>query len=536
MSRRRFIHGSILSALFGKLAAGTTAALANASASATLRRSRGGSLTTLDPHRALSAVDLEVAAECFLGLTTLDVRGEVIPGCARSWQVSADGKRYEFRLRPNLRWSDDSPLTAADFARSIRRLLQPATGALLGYRYDAIRGARALRESRPVVAWGVTAPSNDVLIIDLERPETDLLKLLVLAYPVPLRQIEQRGSDWAKPPHIIVNGAYRPVSWAQNGSLVLERNPRALRIDGETQPPQRVEWVMGVDDTTRWRLFRSGELQLAQIGDAAVLDTARREMPRAVHTAAYYGGGWLGVNLQRPRLGDVRLRRLLSLATDRSTLVDKVRRLGERASESLVPEAVSDYAERARPAYGSLSQPQRLQQARELARSLGLERSKPLTLRAIYSTNPLTQRTFLALDAMWAPLGVRLESRGLESRAYSLALNQGDFDLMDYSPFSAVQSATSFIGRFQSGSFLNYSRYSNPEVDRLIEVAERQMEPTRRAGYYLEVEKILLQDLPVIPLFSGVTHRLIANRVGHAGMSSALAMPSQYLSLQGVNR
>jgi ABC-type transport system substrate-binding protein len=118
---------------------------------------------------------------------------------------------------------------------------------------------------------------------------------------------------------------------------------------------------------------------------------------------------------------------------------------------------------------------------------MGLARDKPLRLVLIYSSNPLTQRTYLALDAMWAPFGVRIDARGLESRAYSLALNAGDFDLMDYGPFSAVQSATSFIGRFRSDSFLNYSGYVSAEVDRLIELAERQVDPAARCTRALPI-------------------------------------------------
>ena len=173
----------------------------------------------------------------------------------------------------------------------------------------------------------------------------------------------------------------------------------------------------------------------------------------------------------------------------------------------------------------------RMIEAKALAESLGLSRSNPQRLSAIFSSNNLTQRTFLALDAMWAPLGVRLNLRGLESRAYSLALNQGDFDLMDYSPFSAVQSATSFIGRFQSGSFLNYSGYSNAEVDRLIALAEQQQVATERARYYRDGEALLLRDLPVIPLYSGITHRLIGAQVRGWTASGALASPSAYLSI-----
>jgi oligopeptide transport system substrate-binding protein len=196
-----------------------------------------------------------------------------------------------------------------------------------------------------------------------------------------------------------------------------------------------------------------------------------------------------------------------------------------------VPTAVDDYPRRAVLAHASLSLAQRLQRARTLSAALGLARDKPLRLVLIYSSNPLTQRTYLALDAMWAPFGVRIDARGLESRAYSLALNAGDFDLMDYGPFSAVQSATSFIGRFRSDSFLNYSGYVSAEVDRLIELAERQVDPAARARHYFEAERIVLRDLPVIPMYSGVTHRLVARRVRGWLDQSGLSLPSQYLSV-----
>jgi oligopeptide transport system substrate-binding protein len=210
-----------------------------------------------------------------------------------------------------------------------------------------------------------------------------------------------------------------------------------------------------------------------------------------------------------------------------------VRQLGESPSESLVPVAVTDYPQRAAVAHAALDRSRRLAAAGRLAAQLGLERARPRRLVLIYSINPLTQRTYLALDAMWAPFGVRIEARGLESRAYSLALNSGDFDLMDYGPFSAVQSATSFIGRFQSGSFLNYSGYANPEVDRLIALAESQVAAAERARIYLEAERIVLRELPVIPLYSGVTHRLVSPRVRGWVDGPGLSLPSQYLSLAG---
>ena len=530
MQRRDFIRRSVLAAGIAA-ASGTLSAEASSS---TLRRSRGGTLTSLDPHRGISATDMEINADLFVGLTAIDARGAIAPGLASDWSVSADGKRYEFRLRRNLRWSDGSILDAADVVASFRRMLLPDTGMLLAYRYDAIVGAEALRRGKATAATlGVRAGSAPgTVIFELLRPETDLLKLLAVAYVVPVKLIERLGRDWAKPPAIVVNGAYRPTSWAQNGRLTLTANPRWYGAGARPMASQ-LEWITGIDDATRMRLFRSAELDIAQLSEASVLKLARVELASFLRSVPFYGGGWLGLNLRREGLADRRVREALSLAIDRRVLCDKVRGLGEQPTESLVPQAVADYPVRAAPAYAAWPMPRRLAAARSALTAAGISPAKPLRLVGIFSSNPLTQRTFLAVDAMWAPLGVRLEARGMESRAYNTALNAGEFDLMDYGPFSAVQSATSFIGRFQSGSFLNYSGYADAEVDRLIAAAEASLDPATRARGYLAVERLLLRDLPVIPLYSGVTHRLVAARVRGWVDNPGLALPSQFLSIGG---
>lgn len=481
---------------------------------------------------------MEVAADLFVGLTAVNAAGEIVPGCAASWRIEAAGRRYLFRLQSGLKWSDGRALGTADVLYSLRRLLAPDTGALLSYRYDAIRGAKAVRTGEQAASMlGVRVASAGVIEIELDRPETDLLKLLAVAYVVPAHVIERWGRDWAKPPNMVVNGAYRPVSWAQNGRLVLQRNPEfiAHRLPAENKEilkvPPAVEWLFGIDDATRLRLFRAGELDIAQISEGSAFALARRELSRQLQSSPAHTGGWVGFNLRTPALADRRLRNLLSLATDRVTLCEKVRALGEEPSESLVPFAAIDYPRRARPDHPDGPMSQRLAAAGRIGRELGLSRSQPLRLQAIFSSNSLTQRTFLALDAMWAPLGVRIDARGLESRAYSEALNARRFDLMDYSIFSVVQGAASFINRFRSDSFLNYFGYDESEVDALIDAAERESDVEARARGYLAAERRILRDLPVIPLYSGVTHRLVSSRVLGSVRNPGLATPSHYLGL-----
>lgn len=512
------LHGSML----------TAADSATRAAGADLRRSRGGTLTSLDPHRLTSSLDAEMAAELFVGLTTTDARGRLVPGCAARWTASADGLRWQFTLRPDCRWSDGRELLAADFVYALRRFLAPGTGATLAFRLDAVRNARAIRVGKlaPEMA-GVAAPDERTVAFTLEHPETDLPGLLAVVYPVPRHVIAAHGRDWAKPAFIATNGAFGVRAWAQNGNVTLDRNPHfweAARV-----APAMVTWVLGVDDSTRVRMFRSGELDLATITDGTSLALAKRDHESALRSVPAWSAGWIGINTRRGKLAEPAVRRALAMSIDREALAQKVRQLDERPWTSIMPAAVTGYGMPLLPEYAAWPAAERLQVARRLLATHGIGINNRMPLRAVFSANPVTQRTFLAIAAMWRPLGVDVELVGLETRAYSIRLRSGDYDLQDYVPFATIQTPATFIGRFASDSFLNFMYYRNTDVDGWIAAGDRAADAAQRITAYRRVERQLLVDCPVIPLYSGVTHRLVGNRIVGWHDHTALATPSRFL-------
>ena len=95
--------------------------LAGTGQAATLNRGIGNDPDSLDPHKAIGTSASILIYDLFEGLVTVDAKGQIAPGAASEWKVDATQKVYTFTLRPNLKWSDGSALTAADFER---RLLQ----------------------------------------------------------------------------------------------------------------------------------------------------------------------------------------------------------------------------------------------------------------------------------------------------------------------------------------------------------------------------------------------------------------------------
>ena len=100
------------------------------------------------------------------------------PGAAESWEISADGKTWTFRMRDHL-WSDGTPVTARDFVYSWRRILDPKTASTIAYYLYVIKNGEAVANGKmPTTALGVSAPDDKTLVVQLEHPAPYLTELL----------------------------------------------------------------------------------------------------------------------------------------------------------------------------------------------------------------------------------------------------------------------------------------------------------------------------------------------------------------------
>lgn len=535
MQPRRVFLSSALATLMagGAMANSARPRAGRAVASANvLRRVVFSEITSLDPQRPTGQVTTDIAAELFAGLTYYDRAGQLAPGCASSWEASKDGLTWLFRLRDGLRWSDGRPLAARDFVYTLRRYLAPETGAAQAGRLMSIRGASAVRAGRAKPdSLGVSAPDARTVRIELEHPDIELPALLSAAYCVPEHVIAARGRDWLKPEYIVSNGAYTLEQWAPGEKIVrLRRNPHFY--DVQKVAIERVEWLTGYDDATRLRLFRLGEVEISSLEDSGNLAVARRELASSVYSSPEAATGWIGFNVTRGRLADLRVRRALALALDRHLITDKARALGEQASDALLPAGLPGHANPALPDYAGWPMARRIATARELLRAAGVVPNEMPPIVLGYAVSPTFRKAFLAIAAMWKTLGIRTELLPVEGRAYNVMINEGRFDAFSYATFAQVPSAMFFLDRFLSTSTVNFSRWRSAEFDQALLAAQRQLDPARRSAGFTAAERVLLREIPVTPIWIGSSNRLISARVKGWVNHPGHAHPSQYLELR----
>lgn len=485
---------------------------------------------SLDPHRISTVYEHNIILDLFEGLTASDAHGKPAPAVAQDWRVSDDGLTWTFKLRPDLTWSDGTPLTAADVVYSFQRLMTPATASQYPYLfYGVVNGAAVNRGAAGVESLGVAAPTPDQVTLQLTSPVPYLPELLSNGFAaiVPRHVIEEHGDKWTQPGVMVSNGAFALKEWRPQDRVDLTRNTRFREADKVAL--DAVIYLPTEDQSAALARFRSGGLDTSMEFPTARTPWLKENLPNETRIADSLITFYLTFNTEVTALSDVRVRRALSLAIDRTIIAGRVLRAGERAASTFVPPSIAGYTS---PIVEVLSSDQRRTRARLLLSEAGYGPGNPLRLTFSVSSAEDRRRIAAAIAAMWKPLGVEVTLNNTEGKVLFSKLRTGDFEV-GYAGWAAdVNDAANFLAILQSqASTSNYARYRNPAYDALLAQAAASADLARRAALLAEAEALMLADAPIAPLFHGVSKNLVAARVTGWVDNAKDVHPSRFLSL-----
>lgn len=489
-------------------------ALQAAAADDILRVANPGHPASLDPHRITGVWENRIVGDMLMGLTTEGPAGEVVGGAAESWEVSADGLRYEFRLRDH-RWSDGPPVTAEDFVYSFRRMMSGETTSPYAQFFWVIENGRAVTSGElPPTALGIEALGPRRLEIRLARRTPYFTGLLMhfAAFPVPRHAIEAHGRNWTEPGHMPANGAFRLAARVPNDHVRLESNEHFYAAEDVHLAGVSYH---GLEDRDAALLrFRAGEFDVLRDFPAGRTAWLRERMPDAIRTPPYLGLTFLAVNHAREALQDQRVREALSLAADRRIITERVLGSGEQAAWSLVPPGTADYPSPAQAEWHDQPMDARRERARARMTAAGYGPGRPLRLRLRYPLSENERRVAIALQSMWRAIHVETELERAETAIHYSSLQQGDFDLGLASWLAVYNDAQTFTLLLQTESGPNnLGGYSDPEYDRLTDLAAREADAAARAALLRQAEALAMREQALIPLYHHAARNLVRPRV-----------------------
>ena len=503
---------------------------------AMLHRGNGAEPETLDVHKSSGVPEANIQRDLFEGLVAEAADGALVPGAAERWETDASGTVYTFHLRQQGRWSDGSPLTADDFVYALRRALKPETASDYAFILWPLKGAEELSKGliNDVRRLGVRALDDYTLEITLRAPTPYFLELLThhMAYPVPRSAIEAHGGRWTRPGNMVSNGAYRLAEWVPQSHVKLVKNERYR--DHERVAVDAVYYHPTEDTNTELKRFRAGELDITADVPSEQVRWAQESFADEFHNSPYLGTYYYALNCAAPPFKDnATLRLALALAIDRETLTAKVTRAGEIPAYSWVPPGVRHY--RQQPIRESrVSQAQRDERARGYYREAGYSAENPLRVEILYNTSENHKKIAIAVAAMWKrTLGVRVSLRNEEWKVYLDTRAGMRFQIARAGWIGDYNDANTFLELLKSDvGGMNPAAYGNGAYDALVKQAEVTADATVRAELMQRAERLMLSEMPIIPIYFYTTQHMVSRRVTGWVDNVMDVHPTRYLGIR----
>lgn len=459
------------------------------------------------------------------GLYRLDEKNvPMIAGASEDAEVSEDGLTYTISLREEAKWSNGDPVTAADYVFSWQRTVDPATASNYAYMLAPIKNASAISDGTlDKSELGIEAVNDHELTITLEKPTPYFLSLLAFPtfFPQNERVVEEFGDQYAlTSENAAYNGPFLLTNYAGPGTDIqwsLEKNPDYW--DADSVKLEKVNFDVVKDSSTAYNLYESGQADdIILSGELAMQNVNHADYIVQPSATTQY----LEMN-QAPEDSPFRntnLRQAISYSMNRQQIVDNILGNGSLPAVGFVPsdlafnpETKADFVKDAATTLDY--DEEKAQEYWEKAKAeLGIDtlsfelltsdtdQSKKM---AEYIQGTLQQTLDgLTVEVTNVPFSVRLDRS-----------NSGDFEMIMNNWIGDYADPINFLELFKKDSSYNRGKWLNDDYDQLIEQAsnENANDPEARWENMVEAEKILNEDLGVIPLFQSAEAHLRSSKI-----------------------
>ena len=480
-----------------------------------LRISQRNEPATLDPHLATLPDEFFIIRSLSEGLLTPSPQGGLpTSAIAASWTVSPDGRTYTFQLRPNARWANGDPVTAGDFVYSVHRALSPGLAAPKASLFFPLKNAEAFYSGREkeFSAVGVRAVNDHRLELTLAEATADFPAIVASGVWIPVHRptiekngrMDERNGAWTRPENFMGNGPFTLSAWRANQEIVVARSK--TYYDADHVPLQEIRFLAFDNGDSEDRAFRAGQLDVTMAVPFTKLAPYRETMPKQLRHAPLHETRYLSLNTTRPPLDDARVRRALALALNRKAITEKILQGGQRPAFSYLPPGLGGYEPRELIVENTAT-------ARQLLSDAGYPEGRgfpPLELTS-WATTPAVLE---AVQQMWRrELGVEITLVQREARTHLAALISGDYAIALATAIPDYDGASDLCADLQAENPGNYPHWKNATYDRLTNAATRAGAIAERNDAYQQAEKVLLEDMPLIPLYFNAQNFLVQPRV-----------------------
>ena len=410
------------------------------------------------------------------------------PGLAQKVETP-DPTTFVFDLRPGVRFHDGGVMTADDVVHSLKRQMDPDLGS---YWVQSFQNVASVAKSGPLQ-----------VTVRLKRPDSQFLQYMATAAGVVASEkgVEAAGKNYGTAGSLDCTGPYRLGTWTKGQSIELDRFGGYW---GKPAKSAKVVFDFLTDPSALTNALLSGE---ADGGYLVPTESYNRLRSSGVGTL-YFGEGLTTVNVNvtslKGALGDVRVRRALSMALDRPGFVRTGLAGVGTVTDSVSPRAAWDAAPPSvqKAAFAGLpSADQDLAQAKALIKAAGAT-GRTVTI----ATSPIGQDVSLlatAVQAAGTEIGLNVKLKTIAPNAYTALFSdpkaRAGLDMFPETYYLSITDPMDVLSNFESNGFQNYAGYSDPAYDTLVRQADAAYDPAKRLAIEAKLQKIAADQVLWMP-------------------------------------
>ncbi len=471
--------------------------------------------TTVDTRKNADVLSSYLQFMIFEGLTRLLPDGEVEFALAESVEISKDGLTYIFHLK-EAEWSDGHPITAYDFEYSWKKILTPSFGSPCPYLLFCIENAEeAVAGKISPERTGIKALDDSTLRIQLKHPTPYFLSLISFCnfFPIP-QHIELENPLWylKVDKTLVCNGPFRIEKWIPNQEILVVRNP--THWDAGNVHLDAIHVSIVEDEATSLRMFENGEIDLLNsiTSSLSIDEIVALKKQNKVETKPVGGTLFVTFNLNLPFLKNLSIRKALSSAINRNSIIENISQLSEFPATRLIPPSLIHNLDETVQFNDSVHPKILFDQG---LKELGFDPKDPSLkknpaylemidgLTLIYESIELHGRIAQTIQQQWkAAFGFEIKLQefdfktqiaNLQNKNYSIGLG---YWIVQYT------DPVSILERFKyKDSKKNYPGYENPKYIDLLGQAQITNDPKLRLKFLEDAERLIVSEMPLAPIF-----------------------------------
>ncbi|MDF2830340.1 MAG: ABC-type dipeptide transport system, periplasmic component [Mycobacterium sp.] len=427
----------------------------------------------LDPQKTSSYFSFEVLENVFDTLVEPDENLEMQPALAESWTVSPDQLTWTFRLRDGVTWHDGSPFTADDVVYSYRRIIDEKLSNV--DKFSAVTD--------------VTAPDPSTVVVRVKEPTPNLLTNLggFKGMAIVSRRNVESGEIATRP---MGTGPFSFASQRSGDSITLSANPNywggAPKIPGVT-------YRFISEPSTALSALQAGEVDWTDSIPAQRVEQLRSD--ESIHLAVTPSNDYwyFALNQARAPWNDVRVRRAIAYAIDRDAIVQATSYGTAVANQLAIPEGNPWYVRYDQYRYD-------LDEAKRLLDESGV---RPTTLDMLVTSEyPETVTAAQVVADNLAPLGISVNIRTVDMATWLDEQNTGNFDMLMMGWLGNIDPDDFYYAQHHTGGSNNAQKFSDPEVDRLLDAGRVETARDARADDYAKAAVQIADQVSYIYLYN----------------------------------